>query len=372
MFINFCVRQHPDFGGTYTAQSLFRRVLNSYLIDLKILEYDLPSEADFTISNSTNPVLASARSSFPRFFSFIPEEIKQSTKGVIAHGAFLAHFSYAYQLSRHLNVPLYIVPHGTTDPYVFSYGKFKKRIWLELIGRPAAYSAKRIIFSTKAEQDKSILPFAQLKGCICPFAVEPPDDIDRIACRRFIRQKFGLGDEDKILLYFSKLDNFKRPLETIKSFINVNPKGWKLLVVGYYQPKDEPLKKQIETLSEHPNVFTYPPVFGEQKWKFLAGSDLFVLFSHRENFGFSVAEAASVGTPIYISKGVDIHPFFESEYGRLVFDINNQSDIEEALSNLTKITFEDLKHLGKICQNIIFKNFTFEKFSKTIKHILED
>ena len=126
----------------------------------------------------------------------------EKTSGVIVHGAFLAHLSYAYQLSRHLKVPLYLVPHGTTDPYVFSYGKLKKRIWLEMIGKPATHQAKKILFSTSLERDKSILPFAKNKGNICPFSVETPEDIDRVLCQRWLRQKLGLSDEEKILLYF--------------------------------------------------------------------------------------------------------------------------------------------------------------------------
>ena len=56
-----------------------------------------------------------------------------------------------------------------------------------------------------------------------------------------------------------------------------------------------------------------------------------------------MAEAASVGLPVYISTGVDIHPFFEYERERLVFDISTEQDIEKALSTLDKISDDDLQ-----------------------------
>lgn len=57
IFINFCLRQHPDYDGTYTAQSLFRKALNTYFIELQMPGYNIPSEADFTVPGSTNPNL---------------------------------------------------------------------------------------------------------------------------------------------------------------------------------------------------------------------------------------------------------------------------------------------------------------------------
>ncbi|GCE62904.1 hypothetical protein MiAbB_04859 [Microcystis aeruginosa NIES-4285] len=57
-----------------------------------------------------------------------------------------------------------------------------------------------------------------------------------------------------------------------------------------------------------------------------------------------MAEAASVGLPVYISTGVDIYPFFKNERERLIFDISTEQDIEKALSTLDKISDDDLQY----------------------------
>lgn len=371
IFINFCLRQHPDNGGTYTAQSLFRKAINSYFIDIKIPNFDSRSEADFTIPGSINPFTSFLKSAHPNFFSFIPESVKTNTKGIIVHAGFLSHFSYGYQLSRHLNVPLYLVPHGFSDPYAFSYNRLKKKIWLELIGKAVAKHASKIIYSSEAEQKKSILPMSQSKGCICNWAFEkPPSFIDRETSRKALREELRLSDKDKILVFFSRIHKMKRPLETMRSFIKIQPKGWKFLMIGPFE--DKILQAEIELLQKsNKNIYLHPPVFGKDKWKFLAGADVYILLSHRENFGFTVVEAASLGLPVYISKGVDIYPYFNFEEQKIVFDISNSDDIDEVMMSLNNLTNEKISKLGDLCQNTVMNNFGFRKFSETLNNILE-
>jgi glycosyltransferase involved in cell wall biosynthesis len=370
IFINFCLRQHPDIGGTYTAQSLFRKFSNSYFIDIEIPGFKSRSEADFTIPGSINPFISFLKAADSNFFSFIPESVRTKTQGIIIHSGFLSHFSYGYQLSRQLNVPLYLVPHGFSDPYAFSYNKLKKKIWLELIGKVVAKYASKIIYSSEAEKNKSILPTSQSKGYICNWAFENPPFIERNAAKKSLREKLGLSDEDKILLFFSRIEKMKRPLETMHSFIKVQPKRWKFLMMGPFE--DTVLQDELESLQKsNKNIFLHPPVFGKDKWQFIAGSDAYILLSHRENFGFTVVEAASLGLPVYISKGVDIYPYFNFEEQKTVFDISNPGDIDEVMMSLNNITKEEISKLGYLCQNTVINNFGFRKFSETLNNILE-
>lgn len=371
MFINFCMRQHPDFGGTYTAQVLFSRAINCYFIDLQISGFDSPSEANYTIKGSINPFLAYIKASSFSFFEFIPDEVKKQIKGIIIHGSFLAHFSYGLQLSKHLQVPLYLVPHGTADPYMFSYGKLKKLLWLNILGNYAARCSEKIIFTAKAELEKSVFSFSRSKGVICPLSVEIPHDLDdKTFNRKLVRQKLGFSETDKILLYFSKLDNGKRPLETIQAFIKVRPKGWKLLVIGYYT--DANFYEQVKLYSNKDNVLVCPPVFGKEKWSYLAASDLFVLFSHKENFCFAAIESAAFGLPIYISKGVDTYTCFQSNTNlKMVFDIQSSIDIELALQSLSSLSDDELQKMGSHCRNVVSQNFTYDNFAKCLHSALE-
>ncbi|NNE82716.1 MAG: glycosyltransferase, partial [Alphaproteobacteria bacterium] len=45
------------------------------------------------------------------------------------------------------------------------------------------------------------------------------------------------------------------------------------------------------------------PLYGEDKWRAYQEADLYVLPSHSENFGMTVAEALAAGTPVITTRG---------------------------------------------------------------------
>jgi hypothetical protein len=87
------------------------------------------------------------------------------------------------------------------------------------------------------------------------------------------------------------------------------------------------------------------------------------LFSHRENFGFTVVECGVLEIPVYISKDVDIYPSFLSDsLPKMVFDIKSTHDIEDAISLLDNLTHEDLAVMGKFCKEKILNEFNIVSF----------
>ncbi len=375
----------PDYGGTYTAQKLFTKAIDCYFIDLEIPGYSSLSEADYTIKGSLNPFYAYFKSSSNTFFDFIPSRVKKKTQGVIIHGLFLAHFSYGIQLSKQLNVPLYVVPHGASHPYIFSrkgnnfIKLIVKYVFLLSLGSIAFNRAKAIIFTSESELKSSVIATSASKGKVCPLSVDIPDIcrdnylLNRESIRSSIREKIGFSNQDKVLLYFGRITHFKRTLETVQVFDKINPKGWKLLVIGSSDSKESSLLSELETIaSKNPNLKILPPFFGDDKWKYVLSSDLFILFSHRENFGFTVAECSILGVPVYLSKDVDIYSSFLSEsLPKMVFDIKSIHDIEHAISLLGNLTQENLTMMGDFCKEKVLHNFNFENFCSHLYAILD-
>ena len=51
------------------------------------------------------------------------------------------------------------------------------------------------------------------------------------------------------------------------------------------------------------------PVYGEERWFLYNMADVFILPSHMENFGMTVAEALSQGCPVLITDKVNIYSY---------------------------------------------------------------
>ncbi|MGN6510081.1 MAG: XrtY-associated glycosyltransferase XYAG1 [Chitinophaga sp.] len=69
----------------------------------------------------------------------------------------------------------------------------------------------------------------------------------------------------------------------------------------------------------------------EEKFAFLAGSDLFALTSHNENFAMVVLESLAVGTPVLVSEHVGLAPYVKRNNLGWVTGIN---DLEEVVNKL--------------------------------------
>lgn len=137
--------------------------------------------------------------------------------------------------------------------------------------------------------------------------IAPFENMDRQACRTRIRQRLGLSDTDRVVLFVGM--NFEvKGLESIMAAIsdlrrNASMKAGdiKLLVVG---------KGDVERYTdiarrlgiESATVFT--GIWHEEMAPIYAAADLFVMLSVFDTFGLVVTEAMAAGLPVIISPTV--------------------------------------------------------------------
>lgn len=83
---------------------------------------------------------------------------------------------------------------------------------------------------------------------------------------------------------------------------------------------------------------------GEEKFTFLADSDLFALTSHNENFAVVVIESLSVGTPVLVSEHVGLSRYVQEKRLGWVTGIEHVDEVKRAL----KMAYEEKEERCRI------------------------
>ena len=116
------------------------------------------------------------------------------------------------------------------------------------------------------------------------------------------RQALNWLPDERVILFLSRID-VKKGLNLLlgaMAGLDRSWQGWRLVVVGDGDPGYVSSLKALAaaTSARLPKVEWVGPVWGEARWPYLQGADLFCLPTHSENFGIAVLEALHVGTPV--------------------------------------------------------------------------
>jgi glycosyltransferase involved in cell wall biosynthesis len=226
---------------------------------------------------------------------------------MIIHGLFRYHVQWAWRMARMSGTPYWLVPHGILDPYVFTYRAWQKRPWMWLLGQRILDGASRVVFATEREREKAARHVEARNATVIHWPVDDQSGDTRDIARQRIRRGLCIPTEDRLLLFVGRLHPMKRVLETIDVVARARAPGVHLVIIG---PDTSVLTRAAcERFARErgaTRVHLIGPVFGSEKWDYFAAADGFVSLSHRENFGYTTAEAVAFGLPAILSPGNDL------------------------------------------------------------------
>ncbi len=217
------------------------------------------------------------------------------TSLVVCHSLYRAHVPFIRRSCLRHGIPYWVVAHGMLDPWVVSRHGGWKRAWLMLAGMRCLADADRVIFNTEAERAKASRWCRQGNALVIPWPVDLPDASDRARCRAEVRNQLAIPESDRIVLSLARYDSLKRPLHTVAAFAAASQPGWHLIMAGYEGDLTREAVEQAARQKGDASIRVLGPVEGEAKRKLLLASDAFVSLSWRENFGYSLADAAAHG-----------------------------------------------------------------------------
>jgi len=185
--------------------------------------------------------------------------------------------------------PYVVTPRGMLEKWALNQSYFKKLIYYHLIEKYHLKNAACL----RATSDMEMNTFKKLgfknKIINIPNSIKIPK----------INLKFKIKKKKRIL-FLNKINKKKGISELLNAWKHIHNKylDWELVICGFDENgyKDKMIKLSNELKLNR--VVWKDSVLGKDKYNLFRSSDLFVLLSHSENFGLSIAEALSFGLPV--------------------------------------------------------------------------
>ena len=275
---------------------------------------------------------------------------------LISHGLWRYNSRAARLAARSAGRPYFVFPHGMLDPWFKRYYPVKhlyKTVYWWLTEYPVMRDARAVLFTCQEElllARESFRPYNCVERVVPLGTSEPPEN--RVEQQQAFAAKFPELQGKRVILFLGRLHVKKGCDLLLRAFLNLletKPREtWRDLHLMMAGPSSHPeylklltqLAAQCEALS--PGSVSIPGMLsGDLKWGALRQAEVFALPSHQENFGIAVVEALACGTPVLISRPVNIWREIESSGAGLV-----DSDDDEGCSRLLE-RWLDLPAEGK-------------------------
>ena len=251
------------------------------------------------------------------------------------HGVWYMPGVYAGSVARQAGCPVVYSVHGMLAPQALQRSRWAKTV-LGRLGQRAALESAACIHATADSELMDIRRFGlQQPVAIVPYGVDIPVRIDPLGSRR------------RTALFLGRVDPIKRVDVLIRAWREVEGAfpSWDLVVCG---PDSVGHLSEMEGLAAElglARVTFVGPKYGDQKARLVDSSELLVLPSHTENFGFVVAEALSAGVPAIVTRGAPWQELESRGCGWWRIDISVES-LAHALRAALAMAPSELRAMG--------------------------
>lgn len=242
---------------------------------------------------------------------------------VHVHGLWHAPGALAMGAAGRLGRPYVVSPHGMLDPWSLAQGRWKKRLYLGLLEGRNLGRAACLLFTTGDERRLATETVGlQGRSEVVLLGADDPPTSDQDALRVEALRRFPALRGRRPILFFGRLHEKKRLLETVRIFREVHAKMGEamLLVVGDGDPVYVGrVRAEVESLGLAGDVLFTGLLEGRDKWAAVSAADVFVLPSRQENFALAVAEVMKAGVPVVVSDKVNLAPHLQrADAGRVL------------------------------------------------------
>ncbi|OVE82413.1 hypothetical protein BVY04_01020 [bacterium M21] len=208
-----------------------------------------------------------------------------------------------YKYCTRYNIPFVMDAHGAVPYYTRKKGL--KKVFDMIWGRKMLRDATRIV----AETEVGVLEYLNIDSKLKKNNVDilsPPFDTDefqRLPKRGQFRKEWGIGDDEKVIMFLGRVHHIKGNDFLIKGFAeyaNSNPKS-RLVIVGPDDGHMEDCKQLAKDLGISDRVLFAGFLFADKKCSALVDADLVAQMSRSEQGAWAPLEGVLCGTPCIVT-----------------------------------------------------------------------
>lgn len=262
-------------------------------------------------------------------------------------------------------VPYILTSHGSI--HWLMKKSFMNQFYYRLAGSKILKNADKVIAYTpfELEQYKNV-GIDEKKINVIPSGIDLSKYLNLPKKGKF-RKKFGISENQKIILYLGRIHEIKGIDILIRTFKDIitDFDNVKLIIAG---PDDGYLsqsKELLDKLDIVQNVLFTGPIYGKEKLSAYVDADVFVLSSKYESFGNVVLESLACGTPVVITENCAIAGLMAK--GSIVVGYD-QEKLKNAILKI--LENEQLREtIGNDGKKFIKETFSFQKIIPEVEKL---
>lgn len=361
-------------GGTTQAVADFQRAMEPSLVtaicDGDSLAKEGPYRKDWIYLKSRQSFLGQLyhtveKSTEAQFMLKLP-----TVSSVFCHMLYRYNTNFVAHIGKSRDVPYFVVPHGSLDPWVFTYRSWQKKSWLAFYGRTFLRNAAAVIFATEAEKRKASEVVSVNNGVVIHWPVDVSFENISRERRAEIRKSLGIPPIARVLLMFGRVHSSKRPLETLRAIAAAANSNLHVIVVG--PPNDisrEECERAAGVLGNR--MHWIGPAYGEAKWDYLSAVDGYITLSSKENFNYCLAESLGAGLPVIVSPGNDLAvELSKVECGWMLRDSDEETAVR-AIREFCGASEQALQKMGDNGRRFAIRELARDVFEQKLNALVE-
>ncbi len=184
------------------------------------------------------------------------------------------------------------------------------------------------------------------------------------------RGKYGIGEEDKVVLFLGRIHQYKGVQLLVEAFAGLLSKGdgnFRLVIAGTDEGYRDSLVRQIAGLGIADRVIFTGAIFGRDKMEAYVDADVFVTTpTNYEETSLAALEACACGTPVIVTERNTIPKLEEYEAG---FQISyDKAGLENALLKVLDSS-ELQQRMGRNARRLIEQEYALEKVAGKLESL---